>query len=359
MRISFALAVPILAVLCNANAHGHGTPISLHADTALIANGGVSDTLGFAPMMYFEAGDTGDPFATIALPTIGPVTVWQIPGIDMSGLSPTASLSIEVLARPANNVLPPQARTLWYWNPASGEVEPTSAPIYLLGTGQRVATVDPALSAPPAPFLLANQVGGTQAEGGQQGFHNHGLLSYALDNDYTPPAENGAYGFFARLISNQYAPSDPFLIVLNRGVDYERMTEAALAINAAAFLPGDFNHDDRVDAADYVIWRDSMNTPEDYALWRGGFGATFPPLSGTAAEVAGTTNVPEPGTAAFVACIVAGAACASRHRRIAGACTTRMGRATREQVDSFVPNAYRFRCGTPPVAVGHRPVSFL
>ena len=74
--------------------------------------------------------------------------------------------------------------------------EPAVAPLYLLGTGQRVATIDPAESSPPSAFMLAVQVGGTQSQGGQQGFHNHGLLSYALDNDHTPPAIDGAYGFF-------------------------------------------------------------------------------------------------------------------------------------------------------------------
>ena len=65
---------------------------------------------------------------------------------------------------------------------------------------------------------------------------------------------------------------------------------AAADINRSAFLPGDFNHDDRVDAADYVVWRNSAGTFEDYEIWKGAFGASFPPLSsGLGAQLTGET----------------------------------------------------------------------
>jgi hypothetical protein len=286
----------MLALAAAQRADGHGTPIQVQATTALSASGGMADSAGFAPMLFFESTEEGDPFATLTLPNVGPVVIWQTPGFDINGLNTTSSLSIEVLSRPAKDALPIQYRSLWYWNPTSSDVETTTAPLYLLGTGQRFTTLNPATPTPPPPFLLVNPVGGTQAEGGQQGFHNHSLLSYALDNDHVPPAATGAYGFFARLVSNQYIASNWFLVVLNRGVDYERMAEAALAINAAAFLPGDFNHDDRVDAADYVVWRKSIGTAPEYALWRGGFGAA---VAGSASGLAGASSgavsrVPEP-----------------------------------------------------------------
>jgi hypothetical protein len=49
-------------------------------------------------------------------------------------------------------------------------------------------------------------------------------------------------------------------------------------------LPGDFNHDGRVDAADYTVWRDSNGTGANYNLWKANFGTS----SGSA--------VPEPPT---------------------------------------------------------------
>jgi len=298
-RIQPALYVLLLLAVVN-EVDGHGTPIQVHATTSIDVSGGVSDTIGFASTIFFESSETGDPFGTLTLPNVGPVVIWQIPGYEINGLSETSSLSIEVISRPTNDTLPVQYRSLWYWNPTTGKVAPTSSPMYLLGTGQRFATIDPSSSPPPA-FLMADPVGGTQAQGGQQGFHNHGLLSYALDN--SPVASNGAYGFFARLVSDEYTASQPFLIVLNRGVDYEGMTEAALDINAAAFLPGDYNHNDRVDAADYVVWRNTLNSTTeltadgsqngtvdaaDFEWWQSSFGNVV------AGSSAASAVVPEP-----------------------------------------------------------------
>jgi len=43
-------------------------------------------------------------------------------------------------------------------------------------------------------------------------------------------------------------------------------------------LPGYFNHDRTVDAADYVVWRKNpggIYTDDDYATWRANFGQSF------------------------------------------------------------------------------------
>ena len=67
---------------------------------------------------------------------------------------------------------------------------------------------------------------------------------------------------------------------------------SALAINAAAFLPGDFNHDGTVDAGDYVVWRKGLGTkytPTDLDSWKAHFGQTYTPGSGTELSA-----VPEP-----------------------------------------------------------------
>jgi hypothetical protein len=81
---------------------------------------------------------------------------------------------------------------------------------------------------------------------------------------------------------------------------------------APAGLVGDYNSDNRVDAADYVVWRDNQNTmavlpndpvggaigPNQYNNWRANFGAS------TAASGAGLgAAVPEP-TAGFCGIIV-------------------------------------------------------
>ena len=63
-------------------------------------------------------------------------------------------------------------------------------------------------------------------------------------------------------------------------------------------LDGDFNKDDVVDAADYVVWRDGLDTlysAEDYNLWKANFGATA-----GAAAVSGSP-IPEPTSILLIA----------------------------------------------------------
>ena len=56
-------------------------------------------------------------------------------------------------------------------------------------------------------------------------------------------------------------------------------------------LPGDFNHDLVVDAADYVVWRDGLGssyTLNDYNIWKANYGESVGP--GSSAGL----SVPEP-----------------------------------------------------------------
>jgi len=77
------------------------------------------------------------------------------------------------------------------------------------------------------------------------------------------------------------------------------------SLTLVAALPGDFNIDGVVDAADYTVWRDSLgstmslpndDTPgvgqDDYARWKAHFGQT----AGVGARTRTNTAVPEPGT---------------------------------------------------------------
>jgi hypothetical protein len=60
-------------------------------------------------------------------------------------------------------------------------------------------------------------------------------------------------------------------------------------------LPGDFNHNGTVDAADYVVWRKSLGTfytQSDYSVWRAHFGQALGSGSGTATSA--NSSVPEP-----------------------------------------------------------------
>jgi hypothetical protein len=81
-----------------------------------------------------------------------------------------------------------------------------------------------------------------------------------------------------------------------------------------AGVPGDYNNNGVVDAADYVVWRDRLGTSttlpnevpgvtpgsvtnEDYAAWRARFGRT----SGAGASLGFGAAVPEPSSQAAVA----------------------------------------------------------
>ncbi len=70
----------------------------------------------------------------------------------------------------------------------------------------------------------------------------------------------------------------------------------------ATTLPGDFNGDHVVDAADYTYWRKYDGTAEDYDLWRQHFGET---LTGSGSSLPGSSPVPEPLPLAFVSSAIA------------------------------------------------------
>ncbi len=90
---------------------------------------------------------------------------------------------------------------------------------------------------------------------------------------------------------------------------------------AVVGLPGDFNLDSKVDAADYVTWRKSGTNPLPndngaadaagrYAVWRQNFGN--PPGAGSSLESGAA--VPEPATIGLVLIGLAALGCGRRNR---------------------------------------------
>jgi hypothetical protein len=69
-------------------------------------------------------------------------------------------------------------------------------------------------------------------------------------------------------------------------------------------LPGDFNGDGIVDAADYVVWRKTDGMQAGYNNWRTNFGRT----SGSGSGAAGSVHaaVPEPATGLVLLMLAAG-----------------------------------------------------
>jgi hypothetical protein len=80
-------------------------------------------------------------------------------------------------------------------------------------------------------------------------------------------------------------------------------------------LPGDYNADGKVDAADYVVWRKGPSAhggdPAGYNTWRTNFDR--PPGAGAALGAGQASAVPEP--ASLLLCAVALSVCALRRRQ--------------------------------------------
>jgi serralysin len=113
------------------------------------------------------------------------------------------------------------------------------------------------------------------------------------------------------------------LLLPSAGTYYARVTGAddtiqlyQLSLSPISILPGDYNRNGVVDAADYVSWRKSLGqsvaagtgadgnsdgqiTAADYNIWRSHIGQTSG--SGSGAGLATGAAVPEPGTAVLVA----------------------------------------------------------
>jgi hypothetical protein len=65
-------------------------------------------------------------------------------------------------------------------------------------------------------------------------------------------------------------------------------------------VPGDYNLNGVVDAADFVVWRKSDNSPGGYSLWRTNFG-----LTAAAAAASATANIAVPEANSLLLCWIA------------------------------------------------------
>jgi hypothetical protein len=89
------------------------------------------------------------------------------------------------------------------------------------------------------------------------------------------------------------APAGRYLVLFFTNGDSFFPGGQELRLFTAPDLSGDFNHDGSVDAADYVVWRKTGGTPQEYAIWRANFGRSF----GSGAGAHANAIVPEPATA--------------------------------------------------------------
>ena len=92
---------------------------------------------------------------------------------------------------------------------------------------------------------------------------------------------------------------------LGQLVFWAKFTDSSQGVflsSAVAHLPGDFNNDGTVDAADYVVWRKTDGTQAGYDAWRAHFGVSLSVGSGSALPSAQPLSaIPEPTSIALVA----------------------------------------------------------
>jgi T5SS/PEP-CTERM-associated repeat protein len=137
-----------------------------------------------------------------------------------------------------------------------------------------------------------------------------GTLNVSLLNGFTPAsgtvfeilhADSGISGFF----DNLSFPPGPAWAFVDTGF-------SIFLIAPGPALPGDFNRDGKVDAADYVVWRKTDGSQSGYDNWRAHFGQT----AGSGAGANENAAVPEPVTTVLLMFAAAAGVCSRRRRDI-------------------------------------------
>ncbi len=135
-----------------------------------------------------------------------------------------------------------------------------------------------------------------------------GQLAVSLSASFTPTAGQQFTVLTAGTIN------DNGLVLSGSAADSFSLLVGSTSVVLQAIvpgLPGDFNGDGSVDAADYVTWRKGLGTTysqSDYDVWRSHFGQT----AGSGAGVTANAAVPEPATL-FMLIMVMVVACVRRN----------------------------------------------
>jgi hypothetical protein len=343
MRIAIAFCALAVALSFSTASFGHGIPITVTVDenNKLVASNlqplysPIDLTSGYSPMVLVDDED-GAVMSQVAFSNNNPLglqgsyQMTTLPGFNVSGVEPGSGLYLQVIPRPVMGTNPVSQRMLWHWSLSASQTQGANPVMLDPNNESLVVASDP--DGTVLSMTLPQSGSGSptlkvaKPLSSELGTHQH-YLNYFLRDD--PTADLGVYGFFARVTSPNYGASDPFLVILNDGLFEDenpgQLLAGALAINNAALLAGDYNHDDRVDAADYVLWRKTVGSTStfaadgtgdkvvdlaDYNVWRHTFGLTVP---GSGLSVG---SVPEPTSALLLVVGFAGFSGFSRRSRL-------------------------------------------
>jgi hypothetical protein len=139
-----------------------------------------------------------------------------------------------------------------------------------------------------------------------------GALNVSLFGGFAPAQDNVFVILTAASVTGTF---DEMLPPLIGDLAWKVLYEAG-SVSLISYLPGDYNRNGVTDAADFVVWRNTLNqsvargtgadgdfdgqiTPADHDLWRAHFGQ----MAGSGAGVSANAAVPEPAT--FVMLILA------------------------------------------------------
>jgi hypothetical protein len=117
-------------------------------------------------------------------------------------------------------------------------------------------------------------------------------------------------------VGNSFSPGIGSALLVQNLIPWINLDELRVASTWAEVtpfnggLPGDYNYDGVVDAADYVVWRKTgINGQQGYDVWRSHFGQT----AGSGARAIANAAVPEPATWLLLFIVLIVTTCA-RHR---------------------------------------------
>jgi hypothetical protein len=137
------------------------------------------------------------------------------------------------------------------------------------------------------------------------------IVTNLIADASNPTVEDFAFQIVLVFQGRDYPPPTTVGYQVQVAIDNVRLCDTAEECAAAppVGLPGDFNGDDVVDAVDYTVWRNNLNTNfdlngngdetgasmnfvdgADYTLWKASYGDTAPGAGGLA------TAVPEPSS---------------------------------------------------------------
>jgi hypothetical protein len=123
-----------------------------------------------------------------------------------------------------------------------------------------------------------------------------GAIEVVLVNGFQPVLGN-SFTVLSTNIGNVGGPFEIEVFPVFNGLTFDVIyspQSIVLEVVAANVLPGDYNQNGAVDAADYVVWRKNDGSQNGYNTWRTNFGATW---SGSGmGAITSTSAVPEPST---------------------------------------------------------------